>query len=953
MSRSRHLGGLLVLALLSGSYAASAEQVRTGNHADFGRVVFDLPPGASASAVQDGARVLVRLDGLENLVFGPPPRNVRALGRVSDGAEINLVPGARMRQSRLGNRLVVDVLDPPRLAAPEPAKGRAVAPLRGRILHGLPPDGLSRAREVPPVAEPGPVVKAASAPIVVSEPTMAAKPVAVPAPEIGSLALIARPVVSGVPEPGPISENRAMALPFAATTGAAAFRRGDAGFVVFDERKPIDMAELRDNSDFFEAAITLLPEATQLRIPLPPQKYLVLARTKAGWSVAIGQGDRRGPAPKPLGIAVDQGRLVVSADQPGRVVSVPDALTGRVVLVGTQLSAGQGMPVTRTAPEFGLLETWQGVAVVPVADALRLSPVQLGFVLALDPPRPLAISPTMPSTAAEVATQGFSRRFDFPGLVTEALLRRLQSAVADAAGAPPQSRGGRRVAAGQAMIALGLGVEAQALLTLAATEDAALADDADRIGLSAIAALLAGRIAEADGITDPRLDGSDDVALWRAIRLAMLDEGAPAAAASLATVSGLVLAYPAPLRAALLPLLAETLTLGGEAEAANVLAKTNLGEPGLDFTRALLAARDPARVQTALASLDQLAAGNNRLLHFRAATKAIELRLASGAITPNQAAEALDRLIYAWRGDEREMATRLRVAELRADTNAWRPALRLLRETAELWPDAAATLQPRLVATFMRALATEQVKPLPPLELLALAEENADLIPLGEAGRTLSGRLADRLIALDLPQRAVPLLTRLLGATQDGTARSELGGKLAAMHLQMGKPEAALAALADTLGVGTLPPALLEQRTLIYAQAAHEVGQHDNAVAVLEALDTEAAVRLQAQLQEAGKNWPGATKALHRLASMTVPTDGTLNDDHAKTLLRLASAAAQIGANDTLGQIRIRDLARLPAGKSTDLIRLITSSPVQKVADLPRAAQEAQNMSAAVKGLGL
>lgn len=938
---------MLVLALNFGGYSASAELVRTGNHADFGRVVFDLPAGASASAVQDGARVLVRLDGVGDLAFGPLPRNVQAMGRATDGAEITLAPGARMRLSRLGNRLVIDAVDPPRGATTELAKARTVVPVRGHMLHGPPPDGLSRAREALIVSEPAPPAQAEPPPsVVVPEPVVTA----VPTQTVGSLALVARPVADDPSGAGSTADNRAIALPFASTTGAAAFRRGGAGFVIFDERKPVDMAELRDSTDFGEAAITLLPEATQLRIPLLPRKFLVLTRTKAGWSVAIGQEDRRGPASKPFSVVVDQGRLVVNADQPGRVVSVPDPLTGGVILVGTQLATGQGMPVARTAPEFGLLETWQGIAVVPVADALRLNPVQAGFVLALDPPRPLAISPAMPQTAAEIATQGFSRRFDFPGLAPETLLRRLQSAVADAAASPPQSRGRMRIAAAQAMIALGLGVEAHALLTLAATEDATLSDDADRIGLSAIAALLAGRIAEADGITDPRLDGSDDVTLWRAIRLAMRDEGAPAAAASFASVSGLMLAYPAPLRTALLPLVAETMTLGGEADAANVLAKTNLNEPGLDFTRALLAARDPARVATGLASLDQLAAGKNRLLHLRAATKAIELRLSSGAITPGQAADALDRLIYAWRGDDREMATRLRVAELQADTNAWRPALRLLRETLELWPDASATLQSRLVAIFMRALATEQAKPLPPLELLALAEENADLIPVGEAGRALSMRLADRLIALDLPQRAIPLLTRLLGATQDGAARSELGGKLAAMHLQMGKPDAALAALTETIGVGSLPPALLEQRTLIYAQAANDVGQHDQAVAVLEALDTKAAVQLQAQLQEAGKNWPGAVRALQRLTAMTVPADGPLSDEHGKTLLRLASAASQIGPNDTLGQIRSRDLLRLPAGKTADLIRLITASPIQQTADLPRAAREAQNMSAAVKG---
>ena len=967
---------LLVLGIAVAGFctAKAAEQVanlvRTGNHPDFGRIVFDLPPGTTARAVQTGARVSVYLEPPGSLLFGAPPRNVLALTQGADGAEITLSPGSTLRQSRLGSRFVVDAVDPRRVAAPDANKTRPLArPVsRGGMSHSPPPDGLARAREAladsapslvgqpsQPVLPPGvETVKAGLPEATTQASAQVPGPMApaAPAPSIGTLALAARPASPSVAEPGAQPNEPAIVLPFAATTGAAAFRRGEVAFVVFDERRPIDMAGLRDNPDFAEAAITVLPEATLLRIPLAAQKNLALARTKAGWSVAISNEDRRAANLKPFTMTVDQGRLMVAADQPGRVISVPDPVTGGVVLVGTQLVPGQGMPVARRSPEFGMFETWQGIAILPLADALRLGPVTAGFVLALDPPRPLAISAATPQTISESAAQGFSRRFDFPNLPIDQLQRRLQSAVAEASAAPPQSRGRKRIAAAEAMIALALGVEAQALLTLAATDDATLADDRDRMGLSAIAALVAGRLDEAGDIGDPRLDGTDDVTLWRAIRVAKRTEGAPAAAAHFATVSRLLLNYPAPLRAAFLPLVAETMVAGGEVEAATVLVKTNLNEPGLDFARALLASDDPARLPAALQSLDQLASSRDRLLHTRAATKAIEVRLAAKMITPGQAAEAMERQIYAWRGDERERATRLRVADLHAANSAWRPALRLLRETAEIWPNATATLQPRLVNTFMRALANDATAPLPPLELLALAEENADLIGPGEAGQAVAARLADRLIALDLPQRAIPLLTRVLDRSEPGTARSEIGAKLAAMQIQMGKPEAALAALADTLGVGSLPPALLEQRTLLYARCASAVGQHDQAVAVLEALDTRDAVTLQAQLQETAKNWPGAMRALQRLTAMSVPQTGVLDDAHGRTLLRFASAAAQAGDADTLSAIRARDLPRMQAGKSTDLTRLLTSGPVQKIGDLARSAQEARSLATAVKGAG-
>jgi hypothetical protein len=59
---------------------------------------------------------------------------------------------------------------------------------------------------------------------------------------------------------------------------------------------------------------------------------------------------------------------------------------------------------------------------------------------------------------------------------------------------------------------------------------------------------------------------------------------------------------------------------------------------------------------------------------------------------------------------------------------------------------------------FAEALAHDAAAPLPPLELVALVAENTDLLRGGDAGQALASRLADRLVALDLPRRAVPCL---------------------------------------------------------------------------------------------------------------------------------------------------------------------------------------------------
>ena len=70
--------------------AGSEVAVRTGDHPGFGRLVFDMPAGASVETASEGSRLLLVFSGVEQL--GLPvvaPRNVVALK--ADGAEIQFL----------------------------------------------------------------------------------------------------------------------------------------------------------------------------------------------------------------------------------------------------------------------------------------------------------------------------------------------------------------------------------------------------------------------------------------------------------------------------------------------------------------------------------------------------------------------------------------------------------------------------------------------------------------------------------------------------------------------------------------------------------------------------------------------------------------------------------------------------------------------------------------------
>jgi hypothetical protein len=139
-----------------------------------------------------------------------------------------------------------------------------------------------------------------------------------------------------------------------------------------------------------------------------------------------------------------------------------------------------------------------------------------------------------------------------------------------------------------------------------------------------------------------------------------------------------------------------------------------------------------------------------------------------------------------------------------------------------------------------------------------------------------------------------------------------------------------------------MPPDLLEARTLTFARAAAGRGQRDQADAALVALDTAAGDALRATLSETAKDWKEATAALRSLAARSISPQAAVTEENARLLLRLASAAAQAGDSEELARLRIREAPRMPDGPTAEMFRLIIAAPVEAVADLPRAAQEAR-----------
>jgi hypothetical protein len=905
--------------------AAAPPTIIIGNHAKYGRVVINLPRGIHETITRHNDQLVLALPGagmVPGLAHGP--RNVTSAQGGADQLTLVLAPGAEPKIVHGTHQLVVDVYAADTAGA-VPAPRAASLPLEIQLVPIVPPK--------PPAAP------TASAPPPNASPALPAAPA--PPEPVASDALVAQRL-----PPDPAAPQPQILVPFGRDVGAAAFGRSGTAYVLFDAAKPIDLAALKDDAVFASARVTLLPAATQLAMKVPPGARVALHRRPEGWAVGVVT---MGAAPDGAALAMQNGTLTISTHAAADTLVLVDAATGGRLLVGTVSGEDAGVSVPHASPEFAIQPSWAGVLLVAQSDRLVLRAGKSGFTLATTTAPPLAAVAGSSAERALGNAADLTRHFDLTPQPVPLLLKNLRAALGAAAASPRLARLAPRVRAAQAMIALGMDREAEGVLAVGLRDDSSPAAQADARALLALAHCLSGdaqdpdsRAADAQAIANPALGQSDEVALWRA----MLQSGVPSQAQSAATLSAtwrLLLGYPEPLRHRLAPMVAQALLAGGQPAAAQTLAD-HLPDKALDGTRAALLQK-AGHVAEALALLDRMATGRDRLLAANAAREATEMRLAQHSITPAQAAEALDRQLYDWRDDETEITQRLRIAGLRAEAGAWRHALTGLRGTAAEYPAAQDRVHTAQLAVITGLLHGGKAQRLPAMDLVALVAENADLLGSQEASVTLAPVLADKLVALDLPNRAAPILAKLMQATDAAEPRAALGARVASLRLDLGDTQAALKAL-DTSAAPDLPASLQTTRAVLRARALADSGQDGAALAVLSALAGAAsqdALEMQTHLLEKRNDWHGAITALQSLVRVSMPPGGVLTDVQQDLVLHLASDAARAGDMAVLQQLQDGDAKRLTTGGRAALFQALSQQPIRALADLPRSAREAES----------
>ena len=240
------------------------------------------------------------------------------------------------------------------------------------------------------------------------------------------------------------------------------------------------------------------------------------------------------------------------------------------------------------------------------------------------------------------------------------------------------------------------------------------------------------------------------------------------------------------------------------------------------------------------------------------------------------------------------------------DDGDFRSGMRTLRQAATHFRkhENAAEVTQEMADAFVHLYLEGGADTLGPVTAIALYDEFKELTPAGTRGDEMIRKLADRLVGVDLLDRAARLLEAQVRFRLKGADKARVGAQLALVHVLARDPDKAVEALKAT-EVDDLPPELTLQRRHLLARALIGMEQASDALALLEDDESKDADLLRVAVFWRAGDSSGAAKVLKDLVrKLQAKPRQALNDRQGKFVLSLAIALTLSGEERAVGRVR-------------------------------------------------
>lgn len=704
-----------------------------------------------------------------------------------------------------------------------------------------------------------------------------------------------------------------------------------------------------------------------------------------GWNMIFSKTPPRPSLDAPVVADTIDGtaRLLIGAFDVAPELRFYDPNAGDALIIIPSFENARGVANERNFPELTVLASPQGIAMVMRRDDVTFSPSRAGLVAKSKNGR-LAISDSLPQVSGSAPIAGTSLN---SGVLmpydqwyvpkekfrdTELLRLHAVTSSSDA------TKADALFELAKLYLNNGFGSEALGPLRLIQSQFPAFYTSNKLALLTTAAYVMDNHIIDAaSAISAPELNDVEEAILWREVvalyapeqsTMQAIQQAAEQAAANatndsaanitLPAASSGVTAPPAPLLPATKPvfhflkynkgfirfypprirqrlaqLAGDAYLADGQEEKAlatyDTLVRDNLLDPVRNDAEYALGrnAEKKGEFDQAYQIYDRMAAQTeDRRIAIRARHAAALLRYTKQKITADEATEILESARTAWRGDMVEHDILRSLIGIYGDAKRHDDVLRSYKSMLEGFPGVpdALGISSEMSNLFERVFLDGLAEEMPPLKALSLFYEFRDLTPLGEKGDKMIQRLADRLAAIDLLDRATQLLQNQIKFRSTGEARSQIGARLALLQLLDQKPQDALSTL-EVTNFGGNAPALFKQRQQMTAEALSKLGRHDEAIAVIANDTSKIGALLKLDILWTLQDWPSVTNhaedILNSRANLTEP----LSTSETEVLLKLALGYAFESDYTQLRYLRDYYAALIPDSGYKQIFDFITN----------------------------
>ena len=745
---------------------------------------------------------------------------------------------------------------------------------------------------------------------------------------------------------------------------AAAFRRGENLWLVFDRPAPRDIVQRLAAQAPHLGEVRLMEDqgATILLIRAQPIVVPRLIRDGNSWSVDLRP---RSPLPEralaaPVVESEEGGRVHYPVIGAGRMLWVTDPDAGdRLVLLPVR-GAGMGLTLPYSFPQFSSLASQQGIVLQPLTPDIEVATVQTG-VLVRDRHGLLASAPADRRTAERAAdpvvvTPGLLKLEEWRRGGIEKFQENRQALTRATTGIGGDRLGIARLDLARFFFAHGLESEALGVLEVIESDNLRLAPDPEIVLMKGASQLMMHDFrAAATSLAHPALAGEREALLWQAA-LAAQAEDWMAAATGFALTLDLMEPYPRHVRLELGLAAAESFLHAGDIDGA-MAQISNISRDGMDDREMAQLKVIQGKIALARGEAEEARRlwieardGNYRPSQARARLALIELGMDEGTLSPEAAIQELERLRFAWRGDLFEFTLLRKLAELYVEANRHRDALYALRAAVINFPEGpvaqnAAQRMRQIFADIYQGPGDPRV---PPLRALALYEEFMELTPAGPEGDKIIANLADRLVEVDLLDRAAKLLEGQVEYRLQGEEKARIGARLALVHLLDRNPAAGLEAL-DKSEVQKISAPLASQRLQLRARALTDLGRSGDALKLLADEDSLEAEQLRADIHWHNREWSEAVDSLTKLVPL-LPPRREMAEAESQLVVNLAVALLLADESLELEDLNRRYGAAMAKGPHAETFKLLVGEgerfTVTSIADELGKVAEAQDFMA-------